>query len=128
MVPTGSISSRGLTACSGVDLRTHSNQLLWFKSIKRCKDLSNEGFERLQPIPVSCDHDDGDRQGIEILLELQVLVGGDQHVEVSRGESKQLTVLEAGPASLTAGSHQVADEQAAERPRKRFIEQDAQGS
>ena len=78
------------------------------------KNVGDEGLQRLQSIGVCDEHQHRERKGVKILLELEVLVGRDQHVEVDRRELKQHAVLEAGPASLANRPNRVADEESAE--------------
>ena len=46
------------------------------------------------------EHDNGDRQCAKVLLILKVLVDRDERVEVVRGASEQLTVLDAAQSHL----------------------------
>ena len=60
----------------------------------------DQRFQRLKSVGLGNEHDHGDRQRGEVLLEFEVLVGGYQNVESSRGFAEQFAVLKARPSFL----------------------------
>jgi hypothetical protein len=71
------------------------------------------------------EHANGHRQRIQVLLELDVLVGRQQRVERSRRLAKQRTVAQTGPTHLRNGVGVVARQQVREGTGQRFIEQES---
>ncbi len=71
--------------------------------------LRNQGAQIINPIRPSRHDDDGDAEFREVLLILEILVGGHEHFEAAgRGTAQQLAVLKSRPAELGYGSDVVA--------------------
>ena len=66
-----------------------------------------------------------DRQNRQVLLKLQILVHGQEHVELRRGEAKKLAVLDARPSAALYRCNLVPSEQLSATTRKVFVKQDA---
>jgi hypothetical protein len=71
-------------------------------------------------------NDDEQAGGFQVLLELEILVAGDQDFEAcGEGLAEERTVLQARPALLLSRSNVVADEVRRELARQLFIEKNA---
>jgi len=68
------------------------------------------------------EYDYGDRQHIHILLERKVTVGSDKHVNFSRCERGQFSVLDRRPAHLAGGHHLMIGEAAGQPPVDALVE------
>ena len=72
------------------------------------------------------EDDNGDPPGAEMLLVLEVRVGGDEHLEAVRlGSSQQLAIAECRPALLVGRDYRVRRKQMPQRRRRALIEEDA---
>ena len=56
-------------------------------SVERLKNPGDQGHERFEAIAVGYQNDNGDRERLEVLLEFNVLVGGEERVEFGGGLS-----------------------------------------
>ena len=90
---------------SGIALGTYANKNLGLKGLKNPKNFGNLRFERLEPVGPGYEHDDGNRQGLQVLLELDVLVGSQQRVEVGSGLREKRAVAQPGPTHLNDGAN-----------------------
>ena len=106
-------------------LGTYPHQCLWSKRMECLKDAGDHGYERFEAVAIGNQHDDGDGKRFEVLLECDVLVGGEDRVEFGGGLSEERTVAQAGPAHLRNRTNIVAYEQVSQRSRQRFIEQES---
>ena len=70
--------------------------------------LRNQRTKRFETTIPGDEHDDSDRQLRKVLLVLEVLIAGDQYVEVGGGSAEQLTVLQTRPALLLDSLHVVS--------------------
>lgn len=121
------------TGCSGRrhapplnrSVDTYANEHVRLKRFKSLTNLGNERLERFHTVAVGHEHDNGHRQRLQVLLELDVLVGSQQRVERSRRLAKQRTVAQTGPTHLRNGASVMARQQVRERPGQRFIEQES---
>ena len=93
------------------------------ESVERLKSTGNQGHERFEPVAVGDQNDDGDGKRLEVLLEFDVLVRGEDRLELGGGLSQERTVAQTGPAHLRIRTNIVACEQVSQRSRQRFIEQ-----
>ena len=57
-----------------------------------------ERFQGFDSVVVDNEDGDGDRKPAEVLLVLEVLVNGDEHIELGRSPAEQLAVADACPA------------------------------
>ena len=85
--------------------------------MERLKNPGDQGHERFEAVAVGYQHDDGDRERLEVLLECNVLVGSEDCVEFGGGLSEERTVAQAGPAHLRNRTNIVAYEQVSQRSR-----------
>ena len=106
-------------------LRTHPNQDVWFESFECLENGRKQRLKRLQAIAVGNEDHDGQRQRLQVLLELDVLVGSQHRVEQGCGLAKQRTVAQTGPTHLRDGANVVASQQVCQRPGQRFIEEES---
>ena len=59
----------------------------WLESVERLKNTGDQGHERFEAVAVGDQNDDGDGKRLEVLLEFDVLVGGEDRVEFGGGLS-----------------------------------------
>jgi len=97
-------------------LGTHANENFGLESLKNPENIRNERLKRFDTVVVGHKDDDRHRQRLLVLLELDVLVSGQQRVELGGGLPKQRTVPKAGPAHLRYGVNVVANQQVSQRP------------
>ena len=57
------------------------------ESVERLKNPGDQGHERFEAVAVGYQNDDGDGKRLEVLLEFDVLVGGEDRVEFGGGLS-----------------------------------------
>ena len=95
------------------------------ESLKNPENIRNEGLKRFETIAAGNKNDDRHRQGFQVLLEFDVLVGGQQRVELGGRLLKERTIAEARPAHFRYGMNVVADQQVRQRPGQRFIEEES---
>ena len=81
------------------------------KGLKSSKYLRHERLKGLKSITGGNEQDDGDRQGLEVLLKFDVLVGRQDDVEGLSGTAEEFAVVEAGPLHFGDGSCVVPSEQ-----------------
>src|SRR5436189_5536525 len=75
--------------------------------------------------PVGCGKNENCQPSpLQVLLIPEILVRGDQGVELPFSGGEQLTVLDVGPSHFERGSNLVWGETAAERHRRALIEKD----
>ena len=86
-------------------------------------DLGGGGEDA--PEIIRREFQDGDDPARQVLLIANVLIGGDEEIEVSLGLAKEFAVLDAFPALLLRGDALVAGEQSVHRPRDAFVQQDS---
>ena len=72
----------------------------------------------------SQDHD-SDFMALEILLVLEILIGGDKDIEVRGGTAEQFPVLQAHPTAIKYGLDSHAAEVRGQRARKGLIKKDS---
>ena len=92
-------------------LGAYPHQGPWLESVERLKNTGDQGHERFEAVAVGDQNDDGDGKRLEVLLEFDVLVGGEDRVEFGGGLSQECTVAQAGPAHLRNRTNIVAYEQ-----------------
>lgn len=97
-------------------LRTYANENFGLESLKNPENIRNERLKRFDTVVVGHKDDDRHRQRLQVLLELDVLVSGQQRVELGGGLPKERTVAKAGPAHLRYGVNVVANQQVSQRP------------
>ncbi len=98
--------------------------------LERWKDAQKERGERFQgfdSVVVDNEDGDGDRKPAEVLLVLEVLVNGDEHIELGRSPAEQLAVADACPALPWHGLHLKAFQEPSTLTRDRLIEQNVHG-
>ena len=83
-----------------------------------------QGFDS---VVVDSEDGDGDRKPAEVLLVLEVLVNGDEHIELGRSPAEQLAVADACPAPPWNGLHLMAFQEPRKLTRDRLIEENAHG-
>ena len=81
-------------------LGTYANELPGSKSLKDGGQLWQEWLKRLDAVGRGGEDNHGDGQLIQVLLKLDALIGGQQHVERFAGLVQQSTIVEAGPTHL----------------------------
>jgi len=69
-------------------LGTYANKNLGAKSFKNPKNVGHQRLKRLESVARGDQHDDRHRQRLQVLLEVDVLIGGQQRVEVGGGLSE----------------------------------------
>ena len=106
-------------------LGTYPHQGLWLERVERLKNTGDQGHERFEAVALGDQHNDRDGKRLEVLLEFDVLVGGEHRVEFGGGVSEERTVAQTGPAHLRNRTNIVAYEQVSQRARQRFIEQES---
>ena len=62
-------------------------------------------MQGVDSVVVDSEDGDGDRKPAEVLLVLEVLVSGDEHIELGRSPAEQLAVADACPARPWNGLH-----------------------
>ncbi len=67
------------------------------------QQIRNQGLQVFESIGSCGKGYHRNRQGIEVLLKLQILVGGEKNVEMCRCTPKELAVLYSRPAHLGNG-------------------------
>ena len=97
-------------------LGTYANENFGLESLKNPENIWNERLKRFETVAVGHKNDDRHRQRLQVLLEFDILVGGQQRVELDCGLPKERTVAKAGPAHLSHGVNVVADQQVRQRP------------
>jgi hypothetical protein len=85
------------------------------ESFQNPKNIPDERLERFKAVAGGHKHDDCDRQGLQVLLEFDVLVGGQQRVELGGGLPKKRSVAQSGPTHLSDGADVVACQQVRQR-------------
>jgi len=93
-----------------------------FKGRKNGRDGTPEVFHT---IALGSHNQNGDWQGILVLLMLHALVGGEQYVKVILGEVEQLSVLDTGPTLSLNRALRMTYEEPSELLRHGFVKQDA---
>ena len=93
-----------------------------FKGRKNGRDSTPEIFHA---IALGSHNQNGDWQGILVLLMLHALVGCEQHVKVIPGEVEQLSVLDTGPTLSLNRALRMTYEEPSELLRHGFVKQDA---
>ena len=68
-------------------LGAYSHQGSWLESVERLKNTGDQGHERFEAVAVGYQNDDGDGKRLEVLLEFDVLIGGEDGVEFGGGLS-----------------------------------------
>ena len=68
-------------------LGAYPHQSPWLESVERLKNPGDQGHERFEAVAVGYQNDDGDGKRLEVLLEFDVLVGGEDGVEFGGGLS-----------------------------------------
>ena len=68
-------------------LGAYSHQGSWLESVERLKNTCDQGHERFEAVAVGYQNDDGDGKRLEVLLEFDVLIGGEDGVEFGGGLS-----------------------------------------
>jgi len=110
----------------GRDLRpsaTNSNELTRSDFGERFENPRREGSEFLDAIGVRKHYDDADTRGLQILLEWEILVDGEQDVEsLGQHESQQVAISLAVPAHINNVANIVAFQVRLQRPRNTLIE------
>lgn len=81
------------------------------ESLKSPENVGNERLKSFDPVTAGHEDDDRERQHLQVLLELDILVGGQQRVEFDGGLPEERTVTKAGPAHLRYGANVVTDQQ-----------------
>lgn len=110
---------------SEYQLGTYANEDVWLESFKNLEEIWKEWLERLQAVAVGNEDHNGQRQRLQVLLELDVLVGSQHRVEHWRRLAKQRTVAQTGPTQLRDGAYVVANQKACQRPGQRLIEEES---
>lgn len=92
MRPTGylSINELGATRQCGLDCR---------------KEARNQRPEISKPVRFRLEHNDGDREAIQVLLKGQVSINGDEYIEVLRCKGQQRSILDCRPTHLMSSLH-----------------------
>jgi len=106
-----------MTPSTYVKLGTYTNENVGLESLKNPENIGNERLKRFDTVAVGHKNDDRDRQRLQILLEFDVLVGGQQRVELGSGLLNERTIPKTGPTHLSYGVNVVADQQVRQRPR-----------
>ena len=96
----------------------YPHQSPWLESLERLKNPSDQRHERFEAVASGYQNNDGDGKRLEVLLEFDVLIGGEDGVEFVGGLPQECTVTQAGPAHLRNRTNLVAYEQVSERPRQ----------
>ena len=68
-------------------LGAYPHQGSWLESVERLKNTGDQGHERFEAVAVGYQDEDGDGKRLEVLLEFDVLVGGEDGVEFAGGLS-----------------------------------------
>src|SRR5262249_18509548 len=89
------------------------------------KNCRHQRFQIRQPIGCRDQHDDGDGEGREVLLVLQLSINRQEDVELALGQAEQFTVSFASPTHLRCRSRGVADELAFKPSGEALVKQDA---
>lgn len=97
---------------------TYTNERLGFELLKDPEDFRNERLERLKTIADCDQNDDGNGQCLEVLLELDVLIGSQQGVENRGGFPEERPISKARPAHFGNGADVVTNESVDQRPRQ----------
>ena len=92
------------------------------KPWKHIEQLRDQRKQIVEPIRASCKYHDSDRVLRDLLLILQVLVRGEENVELPARELKELAVRPGGPATFGNGRDLVALEVKSQIPGKGLIE------
>ena len=95
------------------------------ESFESLKNVGDQGLERLETVAFRHQNDHRNRQRFQVLLEFDVLVGGENRLEFSGRLLEERTVAQASPAHLRDGSNVVAHEEIRQWPGERFIEQES---
>ena len=88
-----------------------------------CQNLGGGGLNAAEF--VGGKFQDGDAPAREVLLIADVLVGGDEQVELGFGQAQQVAVLDAAPASLLGRRSFMAGEQLVHRPGDALVQKDS---
>ncbi len=95
------------------------------ESFKNPENVWKQRLKRLQAVAVGNEDHNGQRQRLQVLLEFDVLIGGQQRVKQGHRLSEQRTVAQTGPTHLRDGANVVANQQICQRPRQRLIEEES---
>jgi hypothetical protein len=73
------------------------------KSFKCSHEIDEQGFKRFKTVAWSHKHDDGNREGLRVLLEFDVLIGGQHRIELGGSLSQECSVTQTRPTHLGDG-------------------------
>ena len=68
-------------------LGAYPHQGSWLESVERLKNTGDQGHERFEAVAVGYQNDDGDGKRLEVLLEFDILIGGENGIEFGGGLS-----------------------------------------
>jgi len=101
------------------------NQLSRWQILESAKQGRYEGSERFDPVRGGDEDHHGDWEGTEVLLMFEILIRCQEGVEVASCQPQQRAVSDALPAYRRDRADLMLGQQPGERPRQRFIEEDA---
>jgi len=99
-----------------------------FHSIQGIDDARHEWTQLVDVVAPDSHDQQRDRERGEILLGLHIAVGCQEHIELSRCSTEQLTVLDAGPPHVRDRADIMADDVRAKLARHTFVKQHAHHS
>src|SRR5216684_863917 len=99
-----------------LELHPHIGDRTSFCLRNRRQQFGNQRLKIRETIGNGTQHDDRDGESREMLLEGEIPVDGDEHVELFRGHPKQFPVLDGRPSHLARSLDFVADDIAREPP------------
>ena len=83
------------------ELGAYVNQLTRCEGLESFEESGYQGAERVDPVCLGNEDDDGNWEGAEVLLVLQILIGRQQRVEVGAASCSSPFRLPAHPISPT---------------------------
>ena len=86
--------------------------------VQQLEQLWEQRLQRLNTVVASSKHNYCDGKGVQILLELDVSICGEEHVKLCCSEGEELPVLYAGPARSRDGDSIMASYQKRKASRK----------
>lgn len=99
-------------------LGTYSPQSPWRQGLESFEHVGDERFEGLKSVAVGDQHEHGEGQSREVLLELQVLICGQQDIEPLGRSAEEFAIGLVCPPLPRHGRDVMTDERGAKGPRE----------